>query len=262
MSDPRDLLAIFEQGAGRVDFLGARRSAAQLADSGEQLAAALAYRGFTGGRRIGLLLPNTPSLLIIFYAGVRLGLRMLLLDPRTDEAALKRRLADFKPELLFTSNPAPLFDKVLRLLPACPSDIPVVVERFTDLLPFPRNLLAPLLRGGGIATLPPDPRFFRYMDFIQAGRKQSAPRSAEAAALELLQGTVEPQALLQAVAAAAAPQRSGQRWLLAAPLAEPDALAATLCGLHAGAELVFSPRLDRKSLRKVGTQAGIDREIP
>ena len=260
--EPSDLLAIFEQGKGRVDFLGSRRTARQLAEAGERLTAALACRGFTAGRRITVLLPNTPSLLIIFYAGVRLGLRMLLLDPRSEEANLKRRLAGFKPELLFTSNPAALFDKVLRILPACPSEIPVVVERFTDLLAFPRNLLAPLLRGGGIATLPPDPRFLRYMDFIQASRKQALPQPAEPAALELLQEAVEPEILLQKVLAAAGPSQPGMRWLVAASLAESDPLATTLCGLHGGADLVLSPRLDRKSLNKVGTQAGTDKEIP
>ena len=255
-----DLLALLEQGRGTVDFLGASRGAPQLADAGRRLAGALASRGFTAGRRLVLLLPNTPTLLIALHATFMLDLRALVLDPRAELDALEDRLLTFRPELLLTSNPALLFDKVLRLLPVCPSGIPVVIERFTDLLPFPRNLLAPLLRGGGIATLPPDPRFIRYGDFVRGAQEQRREASARGS-LEFMQETVNPGALQQQVTAAPGPVRSGERWLVGRSLAEPTVLARCLSGLHGGANLVLSPRLDRRSLDRIARQAGTDREI-
>jgi len=137
----------------------------------------------------------------------------------------------------------------------------VVVERFTDLLPFPRNLLAPLLRGGGIATLPPDPRFMRYGDFIRAAVDARSPERAPPGPLELADEVVEPDALLKKVMGAAAPAPGRERWLIAASLAEIDVLAQALRALHAGADLVLSPRLDRRTLDKVARQAGTVREI-
>lgn len=256
-----ELFTIFAQGRGELDFLGARRSAPQIAQEAERLAEALAARGYTRGRRAALLLPNTPTFLVVVLAASRLGLELLLLDPRADEAALFERLADFKPELLVTSDPAPLFDKVLRLLADCPSEIPLLVERFTDLLPFPRNLLAPLLRGGAIATLPPEARFLRYGDFIRGAEAKGGLSLGEFRPMQLLGGSLEVTALLQKISAAEVPQRFRERWLIAAPLSEPDILARTLRGIEAGAEVILSPRLDRKSLAKITRQTGADREV-
>jgi len=241
--------------------MGARAAAPKLAGEAATLARALARRGFTEGRGLALLLPNTPTLLIAFSAACQLGLRLLLVDPREAEARLRARLREFSPDILMTSDPTPLFDKTLRLLAHCPPDIPVVVERFTDLLPFPRNLLAPLLRGGAIATLPPEPRFLRYGDFVRSTGKMAPLPSSTPQSVTLLEGSVEPGTLLRKVVCAAGPKRPKERWLVAAPLGKAATLARVLRGLYDGAELVLSPRLDRRSLTKLGRQAAIDVEI-
>ena len=49
-----ELFTIFAQGRGELDFLGARRSAPQIAQEAERLAEALAARGYTRGRRAAL----------------------------------------------------------------------------------------------------------------------------------------------------------------------------------------------------------------
>lgn len=79
--------------------------------------------------------------------------------------------------------------------------------------------------------------------------------------MQLLGGSLEVTALLQKISAAEVPQRFRERWLIAAPLSEPDILARTLRGIEAGAEVILSPRLDRKSLAKITRQTGADREV-
>ncbi|MDF2096843.1 AMP-binding protein [Aquibaculum arenosum] len=246
-----------------MDFLGRTTSAPDLVQAGRALAAGLVEvvpGGLGHGDRVAVLLPNSPTQIELLIAADCLGLRLLVLDPREEEAELATRLAERPPTLLVTSNPTPLFDKVLRLLRACPADMPVAVDRLTDLLPFPRNLIAPLLRGGGLATLPPDPRFLRY-----AFLKKRQPFEGEPRGMTALEGLVmewDAACLQTEIAAAAAPQRPDERWLLTAPLADARSFAAVLRGLEAGARVLLSPRLDRKSLTKIGQQAGSDREVP
>lgn len=256
---PPDLRALLETARGGLDFLGRRSDAAALRGESAALAAGLVGQGLRPGEAVGLFLPNTPTLLAALFACVRVGLRPLLLDPREGEALLAARLRDCPPRLLLTQNPAPLFDKALRLLPDCPDETRVVVGRFTDLLPFPRNLLAPLLRGGGLATLPPDPRFLSYRSLLVAG--PPPPVAAEPPPLELPDGPLPLPELLRRVAGVEPPPAPGRRWLVAAPLAEAATLAAVLRGLHAGAELLLSPRLDAAALGKLERQTAVDGRI-
>lgn len=252
-------------GKGSIDFLGRSTPAVALAQSGRALAAGLAAApprgpGLRAGDRVAVLLPNSPAHIELLLAAERLGLRLLVLDPRVDETELAEQLSAKPPQLLVTSNPAPLFDKVLRLMRACPADMPVAVERFTDLLPFPRNLIAPLLRGGGLATLPPDARFLRY-----ASLKRHEPLGERASGLLVLEGLVREWSageLVRARRATPTAKRQGERWLLTEPLSDARRLAAVLRGLETGARVLLSPRLDRKSLAKVAEQAASEREIP
>lgn len=258
-SAPPDLWALLEAARGGLDFLGRRSDAAALRRESEALAAGLAAQALRPGEAVGLFLPNTPTLLVALFACLRAGLRPLLLDPREEEARLAERLRGCPPRLLLTQNPAPLFDKLLRLLPFCPADSRVVVGRFTDLLPFPRNLLAPLLRGGGLATLPPDPRFLPYRALLAASSLPAPrliePPTLEPGPLELPAGAMPQAELLRRIAGAV--PTPGRRWLVAAPLAEAETLARVLRGLHEGAELLLSPRLDAAALDKLARQAAV-----
>lgn len=255
---PPSLWALLETARGGIDFLGRRSDAAALRRESEALAAGLAVQGLGPGAAVGLFLPNTPTLLVGLFACVRAGLRPLLLDPRDEEAVLAGRLRDCAPRLILTQNPAPLFDKLLRLLPACPDDSRVAVGRFTDLLPFPRNLLLPLLRGGGLAALPPDPRFLPYRALLGAAAS-TPPEDADRVPppLELPGGPLPLPELLRRVSEAEPAAAPGRRWLVAAPLAREETLAAVLRALHDGAELLLSPRLDTPALDKLSRQAGV-----
>jgi len=254
---PPSLWALLETARGGVDFLGRRSDAAALRREASALAAGLAGQGLRPNAVVGLFLPNTPTLLLALFACVQAGLRPLLLDPRADEAALSARLRSCPPSLILTQNPAPLFDKLLRLLSACPDDSRVAVGRFTDLLPFPRNLLLPLLRGGGLAALPPDPRFLPYRSLLAASLPPREDSAGAVPPLELPEGPLPLPALLRRVTEIEPAAAPGGRWLVASPLAREDTLAAVLRALHDGGELLLSPRLDAAALDKLQRQAGV-----
>jgi non-ribosomal peptide synthetase component F len=238
-----------------VRFLGRVTQSGELAARAGALAAGLQSRE-EPTRRIAIFMPNCPAALVALAAGLTAGGKVLLLDPRADtEAAISR----FRPELIVTLDLAALLDRVLKTLPACPK-AEVAVGRFADLLPFPRNLLLPLLRGGGLANLPPDPRFFRLSDFERGAASEPARRSGEI----FLPSSETPldAAELSRLSAKILPARPGERWLLAGPLSNPAALAATYAGLARGAEVVLSPRLDEASLDALSRRVRIGRRVP
>lgn len=253
---PSDLVELAASARGRIDFLGRRSDAATLLQESRALAAGLSSAGLSPGERVAVFLPNVPTLLVALFACAQAGLRALLLDPREDDAVLVERLVASSPSLLLTQNPAPLFDKSLRLLPACPPNMPVVVGRFTDLLPFPRNLLAPLLRGGGLATLPPEPRFRAYADLCAGGTARVPVKSTDPPAVELSEGTLEAADLLRPLSESGkAKPWPEERLLVAASLTHGKALSCALYAFYEGSELLLSPRLDEASLERLAKQA-------
>lgn len=250
---PPPLFADSAQGA--VRFLGRVTQSGELAARAGKLAASLQSRE-EPARRVAIFMPNCPAALVALAAGLAAGGKVLLLDPRAEaEAAISR----FRPQLIVTLDLAALLDRVLKTLPACPK-AEVAVGRFADLLPFPRNLLLPLLRGGGLANLPPDPRFFRLSESREGAASNSAWGSGEIfqAFSEIPLDAAE----LSRLSAKIPPALPGERWLLGAPLSDPAALAATYAGLAGGAEVVLSPRLDEASLDALRRRTRIDRRVP
>lgn len=247
-------------------------AAAQLLPAAGALGAGLA-RAAPTGRPVLLFLPNTPTFALTILATLGAGRQPLPVDPRAPLDELAEILEAHRPALAIALDIGAVLDKLMRLLAAVPAgvadDMAVRVARFAPELPFPRNLLFPLLRGGGLANLPDDPRFARLEALAgaagQAAEPAPDPASAWGGAL-LCGGRAVGQVELAADAALATAQaRAGgpaPRWLLTASLAEPRALAALFGALAAPATLLLSPRLDAKSLDKLAKQSGATRRVP
>jgi acyl-CoA synthetase (AMP-forming)/AMP-acid ligase II len=212
------------------------------------------------GRPVLLFLPNTPTWPMSLLAVLAAGRQPLLVDPRASRADLEPLIAEAAPDLAITLDIGAVLDKLMRLLPAVP-EMQVRVARFAPELPFPRNLLFPLLRGGGLANLPQDPRFARL-----EGLQGAAPDPDAAWSGPLLtQAGPLAQASVLADADALQAQAGGEtepRWLLGAPLATAEGLAALFAALTAPATLLLSPRLDGRSLDKLARQGRPTRRLP
>jgi acyl-CoA synthetase (AMP-forming)/AMP-acid ligase II len=243
--------------AGNLDFLGRPHSGAALLAAAGRLAGGLAAQD-TGQGPVLLFLPNTPTWPVALLGVLGAGRQPLLVDPRAPLDDLTDALQAAPPALAVTLDIGAVLDKLMRLLPALPGT-QVRVARFAPELPFPRNLLFPLLRGGGLANLPDDPRFARLEAL--AGDVPDPPQ-AWAGPILTPAGPLAQERLAEAVAAEAARATPDERWSIAAPLADPAALAGLLGGLAGGARVLLSPRLDAKSLAKLDAQAAATRRIP
>ncbi len=242
--------------AGRLDFLGRAVTGPELLAGAGPLGGGLAA-ALPAGARVLLFLPNTPSWVGGLLAVLGAGLQPQLVDPRRPLDELAAQLAAEPPALIVTLDIAAVLDKLLRLLPGLP-EVEVRVARFAPQLPFPRNLLFPLLRGGGLANLPDAPRFAR-LERLQGPAPD--PAAAWSGPL-LLPGGPVAQAPLAAEAGLLTTQAApGERWLLAAPLASRNGLSALFAALAGEVTLLLSPRLDARSLDKLERQSAATRRI-
>ena len=160
-ADPNlSLPGLPQPASGQLEFLGRPVTADQLQRRGESLAAALLQTGLQEGDGLALLLPDSPGLLVASLAALRLGMRPHLLDPADPPEALARAIAGGASGLLLTFDLQVLLDRSLALPPLLPG-LRIGVLRFSEELPFPHNLLMPLMRGNGIGQRPAHPAYFR-----------------------------------------------------------------------------------------------------
>jgi acyl-CoA synthetase (AMP-forming)/AMP-acid ligase II len=216
---------------------GREYTAEALLHRARRLAAGLQAHGLGDGRRIALALPNIVDVPLLALAGPLAGTRLEVLDPREEAAVLAERLNECRADAVATADIGQLFDRVRGAADAAgdtPASLPILVARMTEGLPFPRNLLLPLLRGAGLATVPAEARFLRLRDLsAEPGKAAVAPGDTR----------------LEAIAAAVRPELPAEGSVLFARMTTtPEDLAAMLAVMAEGLTLVLAPRLDERGL--------------
>ncbi len=219
----------------------------ELANRVERMAAAFARLGVGPERPLGLLLPPVPTAAMAALACFRLGATVVPCDPMSPEPALRARLRQLEDGVLVTLDLTRLQQRWVQHLGETGLHA-VVVDKMAELLPFPRNLLMPLLRGGEIAALPRDPRA-AALPTLMAGTTDPAPDARAAARIrDAGAGLWAGDALNSAVAELLHLAGGGRRWLFAHALDGAWPLAALLAPLSGGRESVVLPRLDARTL--------------
>lgn len=212
-----------------------------------RMAAAFARLGVGPERPLGLLLPAVPTAAMAALAGFRLGATVVPCDPMSPEPSLRARLRQLGDGVLVTLDLTRLQQRWLHHLDETGLHA-VVVDKMAELLPFPRNLLMPLLRGGEIAALPRDPRA-AALPTLMARTPEPAPETRPAACIrEADTGVWTGEALSGAVTELLHLAGGGRRWLFAHALDGAWPLAALLAPLSAGRESIVLPRLDARTL--------------
>ncbi|MCB9963626.1 MAG: long-chain fatty acid--CoA ligase [Rhodospirillales bacterium] len=154
--------------APAFDFLGKKYDWATLHRMARALAAALQARGVGKGTKVGLFLPNTPSYLVGYYAIAMTGATIVNYNPLYPVKELAYQIENSETDILITCDLSLLYDKAL----ACLRDTrlrTLIVSQFANLLPFPKNILFPLLKSKDISTVPYDQRILSYDALIATG---------------------------------------------------------------------------------------------
>lgn len=129
-----------------TSFLGKATTYADIGRQVRHVAAGLQKLGVKKGTKVGLLLPNSPTFIVYYYAALKLGAVIVNYNPLYTVSELTYQVKDSETELLVTFDLKLLFDKVDALLSA--GALPrAVVASFPALLPAAKSVLFKLFRG-------------------------------------------------------------------------------------------------------------------
>lgn len=154
------------------DFLGYKMTWGQVYDEASRLAAALQERGIGKGRKVGLFLPNCPYYLIAYYAIAATGATIVNYNPLYSEKELAHQINDSGTDTVITTDLSLLYDKIKKMFgTTCLEHL--ILCKFTDVLPFPKNILFPVLKKKDLATIEYDGTSVWYHDLIHHERKRA-----------------------------------------------------------------------------------------
>jgi long-chain acyl-CoA synthetase len=171
-----------------VDFLGKSMTYADIGDHVDRMAKGLQAMGVHAGVKVGLFLPNTPYSVIGFFAILKAGGTVVNYNPLYAERELLYQIDNSETDFLVTLDLKVLYDKVPALLKQSRLK-KVIICRMQDILPFPKNILFPIVKGKEIAKHPRDDEHVRYNDLIKNDGRLEEPRIDPVKDIAVLQYT-------------------------------------------------------------------------
>jgi long-chain acyl-CoA synthetase len=125
-----------------LTFQGYRVSFAKLNDMVDRFAACLTDFGVRQGDSVAILLPNVIPCVVAYYAILRIGAVTVMNNPLYSDRELEHQFCDSRSKVLITLDL--LGNRMIDLRPKT-SIKQIVITSIGDYLPFPKNLLFPLV---------------------------------------------------------------------------------------------------------------------
>lgn len=152
--------------ASGFDFLGKKFKWQELAEAANAFARGLQDAEVAKGTKIGLCLPNCPQYLVAYYGALKAGMTVVNFNPLYALDELEFQINDSKTEIMVTLDLKATYDKVGEMLGRTECLKHVIVCRFIDVLPFPKNLLFPVVKSRELAAWPRDDRHVDFSDLL------------------------------------------------------------------------------------------------
>ncbi len=168
-------------------FIGKKITYSELLKLSNQFAHSLARLGIKRGDRVALYLPNTPHIVIAYYGTLKTGAIVVNTNPLYTERELRYQLEDSGASTIVTLdlkrallNIESLKDKI------CLKN--VIIGSLDDFLPFPKNMIYPLIKRSEIGAIPSKEGYYRFTELIK-GRPQSSEINVNPEDIAVLQYT-------------------------------------------------------------------------
>ncbi len=136
-----------------IDFMGRTWTFGEVGDLVTKVAGALQKRGVKKGVKVGLMLPNTIYSVVFYYATLKAGGTVVNYNPLYVEKELAGQMADSETDIMITVDLKLTVDKMMALIDHGTLK-KVIVCPFAAGLPFPKNLLFPLVKRKDVAGVP------------------------------------------------------------------------------------------------------------
>lgn len=247
-------------------FLGKSTSYRQLAEQVARVAEGFKALGVKPGVHVGLFLPNCPQFVISFFAILKAGGTVVHFSPLYSEKELLHQVEDSETDIMVTLDLEALYPKMKRVMDESRLK-KVVVGSLTDVLPFPKNLLYPMLRPKDIAVVTWGHDHTSFRDLLRYEPLTALPAIDpvnDVAVLQYTGGTtgVPKGAMLthanlyinaqQALLWTPALEAGAERMLAVLPFFHVFALTAVMgVGLAAAAELIMLPKFELNDAMKL-----------
>jgi long-chain acyl-CoA synthetase len=138
-----------------IDFLGKTYTYQAAHDIVAHAARGLQDLGIKKGDRVGLLLPNSPSYVFLFFAVLKIGATVVNFNPLYAIKEIEKQVRDSGCRIMATIDMPSIYDKLKPLIgSSCMEKI--IVCRMATILPFPLSLLYPILKRREIVHLRDD----------------------------------------------------------------------------------------------------------
>lgn len=162
--------------AQAMDFMGKTYTWADFARQIDHFARGLKDIGIGKGDKVGLFLPNCPTFFIAYYGILKAGATVVNYNPLYAHKELAHQIEDSETDTLVTLDLAALYPKAKTLLDDEGSRLKrLIVGQFTDILAFPKNLLAPLVKGGDFAKVGYTDKILKLSTFMDNHGQVSMP---------------------------------------------------------------------------------------
>ncbi len=242
------------------DFLGARSTWAEAAASSSRIAAGLQRLGLVKGDRIGLLLPNCPAYLLLYFGALTAGLTVVNFNPLYTRRELEAQARDAGLSALVAPDLEAIYPKAHALLQAGVTPL-LVVCPFADMLPASKRILFQLLKRKDIAKVDRDERHVMLAQLLLPGTPTpvAIDPHTDVAVLQYTGGTSGlPKGAMLSHANLYANTVQGVRWFSATRFGSERTMAVLpffhvfamttvlLYSVHAGAEIIMLPRFELK----------------
>lgn len=149
--------------APAFDFLGKKNTWKEIYDLACKVAKGLQLHGIKKGDHVGLCLPNSPYFLISYYAVLMSGAVVVNLNPLYAEEELEHLIEDAQIDFVITADLKLLYDKMDKMLHATRLKR-IVICPFAASLPFPKNILFPIVKRSDMANISWHDRLISYQD--------------------------------------------------------------------------------------------------
>jgi len=137
-------------------FLGKTMTYAEIARQVDRVARGLQDRGVGPGTKVGLLLPNTPTYVVFYYAILKTGATVVNFNPLYTAEELDFQVRDSGTSIMVTLDLKTLFEKVESLIESGVLERAVVCP-FAPLLPSLKRVLFTLFKAGERARVARSP---------------------------------------------------------------------------------------------------------
>ena len=149
-----------------LDFMGKTWTYGELQQQINQAAKSLQDMGVKKGIKVGFFLPNCPQFVVMMFATLKIGGTVVNYSPLYSESELMHQVEDSQTDIMVTLDLDALYTKMKKIVDNSRLE-KLIVCKFSETLPFPKNFLFKLFKASAIAKVSKDESYVDYNSLFE-----------------------------------------------------------------------------------------------